>query len=83
MMRVDVKPLTHWIIYKGYTVRFTARTPERVAGLLTVVDGEQLAFHYDPVARVVHLPGRQITINDYGWETATGATGQADEEDMG
>ena len=79
-MRANVKPLTHWVIYKGYTVRFTARTAEQVAGLLTLPDGRQLAFRYDPVTRVVHLPGRQVTINDYGWEIAAGGAGIDGEE---
>ena len=34
-MAVDVKALTHWIIYKGYKVRFTERTPTLVTGILT------------------------------------------------
>lgn len=80
-MRVDVKPFTHWVIYKGYTVRFTARTPAQVTGLLTEPDGAQLAFRYDPVARVVALPGRQVAINDYGWEIATQAVAIEGEED--
>jgi hypothetical protein len=67
-MRANVKPLTHWVIYKGYSMRVTVRSPAAVAGWLTLPNGEQLAFRYDPAARVVALPGRRITINDYGWE---------------
>ncbi|MBP8293103.1 MAG: hypothetical protein KAX65_10035 [Caldilineaceae bacterium] len=70
-MRANVKPLTHWVIYKGYSVRFTARSPEAVAGWLTLPTGEQLAFRYDPAALVVALPERRITINDYGWEVSS------------
>ena len=70
-MRANVKPLTHWVIYKGYSVRFTARSPESVAGWLTLPNGEQLAFRYDPAALVVALPERRITINDYGWEVSS------------
>jgi hypothetical protein len=70
-MRVDVKPLTHWVIYKGYSVRFTARRPEAVTGWLTLSTGVQIAFQYDPAARVVTLPDRRITFNDYGWEISS------------
>jgi hypothetical protein len=70
-MRANVKPLTHWVIYKGYTVRFASRSPATVSGWLTLPDGAQLAFQYDPAARVVLLPDRRITINDYGWEVSS------------
>lgn len=66
-MAVNVKPLTHWVIYKGYKVRFTERTPTRVAGVLTTAAGE-VTFLYDPVAKVVTLPAARVAINDYGWE---------------
>ena len=86
-MRASVKPLTHWVIYKGYSVRFTARSPEGIAGWLTLPGGAQLAFRYDPAARVVALPGRRITINDYGWEVdseeiPTAAAATTAEEDL-
>ena len=87
-MRANVKPLTHWVIYKGYAVRFTARSSEGVAGWLTLPNGDQLAFRYDPAARVVALPERRITINDYGWEVGSeeipaAATATTAEEDLG
>lgn len=66
-MRINVKPLTHWVIYKGYKVRFKERTPEQVTGVLTTADGE-MAFSYDPVKRVVTLPDARVVINEYGWE---------------
>lgn len=66
-MRINVKPLTHWIIYRGYKVRFTARTPGSVAGVLTRPDGE-VSFQYDPNTQRVDLPDEQIMINEYGWE---------------
>lgn len=66
-MRINVKPLTHWVIYKGYKVRFKERTPTVVTGVLTTDAGE-LAFSYDPVKQVVTLPDVHIAINDYGWE---------------
>lgn len=66
-MRVNVKPLTHWVIYKGYKVRFKARTPVQVTGVLTTATGE-IEFSYNPATLVVTLPDRQVTINDYGWE---------------
>lgn len=72
-MRANVKPLTHWIIYKGYTVRFTRRGADTVAGWLTTPDGP-LAFEYDAQAQVIHLPDRRIAINQYGWEVESTAT---------
>jgi hypothetical protein len=66
----NVKPLTHWVIYKGYQVRFTERTAEAVRGVLTTPEGT-LAFRYDPLAKVIHLPDADITINDYGWEVGS------------
>ncbi len=67
-MAVDVKPLTHWVIYKGYKVRFTARSAGQAAGILTAPDGAQIAFAYDAADRVVTLPGERIRINQHGWE---------------
>jgi spore germination cell wall hydrolase CwlJ-like protein len=69
-MRSNVKPLTHWIIYRGYKVRFTQRTPQQVAGILTTPTGE-VAFTYDPLAQRVQWGTEQITINEYGWEMST------------
>lgn len=72
-MRVNVKPLTHWIIYKSYSVRFTSRTPTLVTGLLTTPDGT-LRFEYEPTEMLIQLHDEQenteasITINEYGWE---------------
>jgi hypothetical protein len=66
-MRINVKPLTHWIIYRGYKVRFTERMPGCVTGVLTRPDGE-VSFQYDPNAQRVDLPDEQIMINEYGWE---------------
>ncbi|MDQ3247985.1 MAG: hypothetical protein M3Q45_02140 [Chloroflexota bacterium] len=66
-MRVNVKPLTHWIIYRGYKVRFTGRAATAVTGILTTPTGTQ-ALHYDPTTCTVQLPGERITINEYGWE---------------
>lgn len=66
-MSVNVKPLTHWLIYKGYKVRFKTRTSASVTGVLTTDMGE-VEFSYDPAVLVVALPDRQVTINEYGWE---------------
>jgi hypothetical protein len=66
-MRSNVKPLIHWIIYRGYKVRFSRRAAGKVQGVLTKSD-EEIAFEYDPVALVVYLPDARITINEYGWE---------------
>lgn len=66
-MSINVKPLTHWIIYKGYKVRFKVRTPAQVTGVLTTATGE-VEFSYNPATLVVTLPERQVTINEYGWE---------------
>lgn len=66
-MRANVKPLMHWIIYRGYRVRFTARTPSLVTGILSMSTGE-VTFHYDPVRLEVFLPNERIQINEHGWE---------------
>ena len=75
-MRANVKPLTHWIIYKGYSVRFHERSPERVTGLLTTPEGA-LNFEYNPQTLQICLPQQSIQINDYGWELAQSATGHS------
>ena len=67
--RANVKPLTHWVIYKGYNVRFTARSGREVRGVLTTPEGP-LDFVYDPAARTIHLPDAILIINDYGWEVS-------------
>lgn len=67
-MRVDVKPLTHWVIYKGYTVRFTGRSPQRTEGVLTTPEGVQVRFTYDALNRIITLPDERIRIDKYGWE---------------
>ena len=67
-MAIDVKPLTHWVIYKGYKVRFTERSNGQAVGLLTTEDGEQIAFTYDAGQCVVTLPSERIRINQHGWE---------------
>jgi hypothetical protein len=69
-MRANVKPLTHWIIYKQYTVRFTQRHPAEVKGVLKTPDGE-IEFRYDPQKMIVYLPDQRITINEHGWELET------------
>jgi len=66
-MRINVKPLTHWIIYKGYKVRFKERTLAQVTGVLTTATGE-LEFRYNPTTKVVTLADGWVAINDYGWE---------------
>jgi len=66
-MRANVKPLTHWLIYRGYSVRFKERSPQAVTGVLTTADGP-VEFSYDPETMVVHLPTERITINQHGWE---------------
>lgn len=68
--RANVKPLTHWAIYKGYRMRFTQRETDAVAGMLTTPDGT-IPFRYDAEARVVYLQDRTVAINEYGWELDT------------
>lgn len=75
MSRANVKPLIHWAISKGYTLRFGERNPDRVSGIITTPTGA-IAFAYDPVARLITLDGVSVTqpatitiaINEYGWE---------------
>ena len=68
--RANVKPLTHWLIYRHYTVRFTARTATEVRGIITTPDG-QVDFRYDPIGQIVYLPDQTVAINEYGWEIET------------
>ena len=72
-VKPNVKPLTHWIIYKGYRVRFTQRTPRQVTGILLTPMGE-VAFSYQPMTNVITLPDVTVTINDYGWEIEKAST---------
>ena len=66
-MRANVKPLTHWIIYKGYSVRLGRRSPEEVEGVLNTGCGS-IPFRYDPRSGIIHLPDEEIHINEHGWE---------------
>jgi len=67
-MKIDVKPLTHWAIYKGCKLRFRSRLPHSVSGVLTSADGNEIVFDYAPATLTIHLPGERIHINQYGWE---------------
>ncbi len=64
---MTVKALTHWIIYKGYKVRFRQRGKEEVLGTLTTPTGD-VPFVYQVSAMQVRLPDQWITINEHGWE---------------
>jgi hypothetical protein len=66
-MRANVKPLVHWAIYKGYTVRYHDRTPQRVTGVLTGPEGS-FAFEYEPATLRITLPESRVHINEHGWE---------------
>ena len=82
MRRANVKPLTHWVIYKKYTMRFTGRQPDLVTGVLITPEGP-CNFEYDPIAMRITLltphdtsngasnetSSETIHINEYGWET--------------
>lgn len=76
-MGFSVKPLTHWVIYKGYKVRFKERAPARVTGVLTTTAGE-VEFTYEPTSKVITLPDLRVTINDYGWELEKVGSDEAD-----
>lgn len=67
-MKIDVKPLTHWAIYKGCKLRFRSRSPGSVSGVLTRPEGSEVVFDYKPETLILHLPGERILINEYGWE---------------
>ena len=67
---MTVKALTHWIIYKGYKVRFRERGAEQVSGILTGPEGE-IPFAYRVAEMQVRLPDQWIIINDHGWELRT------------
>ena len=75
-MRANVKPLTHWIIYKQYTVRFTQRQPHEVRGVLTTPAGA-VEFRYEPHEMRIHLPDATININEYGWEVESECSTQS------
>lgn len=64
---MTTKALTHWIIYKGYKVRFRERSPEQISGILNTPEGD-LPFTYLVADMQVRLPGQWFTINEHGWE---------------
>ena len=64
---MTVRALTHWIIYKGYKVRFRQRGKEQVTGTLTTPEGD-VPFVYQMAAMQVRLPDQWININEHGWE---------------
>jgi hypothetical protein len=64
----NVKPLTHWAIYKGYKLRFRSRAPTHVTGVITGADGIAVPFAYLPAERLVQLPDQEVRINEFGWE---------------
>lgn len=74
MTKIDVKPLTHWAIYKKYSLRFRSRTPERVTGVLTGGDGAAVPFDYAPQTLTVQVGNELIRLNEYGWEVERWAT---------
>ena len=77
-MHADVKPLTHWLIYKGYKVRFRQRQPHLVQGVLTMPEGEA-KFTYEPGTMTIRLPNRTVTIDRYGRERTQGSSCSNDE----
>lgn len=48
-------------------MRFTRRESERAEGVLNGPDGT-VKFVYDRRAGCLHLPDRDIYLDDYGWE---------------
>ena len=66
-MRANVKPLTHWLIYKGYTVRFTSRSPDHVTGVMTTPGGAA-QFTYNPQTMQIATDDGIVAINEHGWE---------------
>ena len=79
-MRANVKPLTHWAIYRRYKLRYTSRAPSQVTGVLTTPAGEVI-FTYDAHSYTIYLPSEHIIINEYGWEieSTTNATNPSPE----
>lgn len=69
-MRANVKPLTHWIIYKKFTVRFHKRSIAEVTGTLTTPE-ESIEFSYQPQSMVLTLPDQQLQLNEHGWELSS------------
>lgn len=56
-MRANVKPLTHWAIYKQYKMRVTSRSADQVDGIFTTPVGE-VTFQYNPITMTIRLSGR-------------------------
>ena len=67
-MSGSLKPLAHWAIYKGFKLRFTHRAATEVSGILTRPDGDKLDFRYVPPERIITVGGRDIHIDEHGWE---------------
>ena len=67
-MRANVKPLTHWAIYKHYKMRVTSRNTDQVDGIFTTPSGE-MSFEYNPIKMTIHMIGQIVQINEHGWET--------------
>lgn len=63
MVRANVKPLTHWVIYKKYSVRFGSRTSTLVTGTLTTPEG-LVTFSYEPQTMVIHLQSHAQNAQD-------------------
>lgn len=64
---MSIKPLALWAVHQGWTIRFTQRTPEEAAGVLSTPDGP-IPFRFEPVARLLHLPESVVQLDPYGWE---------------
>jgi hypothetical protein len=77
-----LKPFVRWVIYKKYKVRYSSHQPTQISGVLTTPDGE-VAFNYDPDAKLISLSGAQIAINDYGWEVDPDQNGDESVDDPG
>ncbi len=66
-MPVNLKPLTYWVIHENYSVRFKSRTPEKVQGVVSNAEGDEVEFDYYPDSMQIELPDRIITVNEGGW----------------
>lgn len=73
-----LKPFIHWVIYKGYKVRYTKHSATLVTGILTS-ETDAVHFEYDPSAQLITLPDEQIVINEHGWEVNPNQ-GESDQE---
>jgi hypothetical protein len=64
---MSVKPLARWAILQQWTLRYTERGDEIVAGIFSTPMGS-FPFRYERETRILHLPARTVHLDEHGWE---------------